>query len=197
MQRNLDNRELTSAVLNLLFPHVTNAVDYGAGHGVFVRLMRDRGFDFRWFDRYASNDYARGFEYVAGSKVDFLTAFEVLEHLTDPISDLAQLMDLSDNVFVSTCIVPQPPPGLLDWWYYAPTTGQHVGFYTRHALQIIAERFGRILYTHGEYHLFSKEPLSNTRFQMATSLRMARLINLLDRRTGLTESDHRQLTRQK
>jgi Methyltransferase domain len=195
MQRNLDNRELTSAVLNLLFPHITKAVDYGAGHGVFVRLMRDRGFDFRWFDRYASNDYARGFEYVKGSRVDFLTAFEVLEHLTNPISDLAQLMDLSDNVFVSTCIVPQPPPDLLDWWYYAPTTGQHIGFYTLKALEIIAAHFGRKLLSNGSYHLFTKAPKSGILFGMATRLRVARIVNCAYDRPSLVEADLEQMTR--
>ncbi len=42
MQRNLANCELTSAVLNLFFPKVSSAVDFGVGHGVLVRLMRDR-----------------------------------------------------------------------------------------------------------------------------------------------------------
>ena len=194
MQRNLGNRELTSAVLNLLFPQATNSVDYGAGHGIFVRLMRDRGFDFRWFDRYATNDYARGFEYVEGSKVDFLTAFEVLEHLTDPISDLARLMELSDNVFVSTCIVPEPAPRLSDWWYYAPTTGQHIGFYTLKALEIIAVRFGRKLLSNGSYHLFTKEPKSGALFRLATRFRAARIVNRAYRRPSLVEADLQQMT---
>jgi hypothetical protein len=78
MLRNLMNREVASAVLNLLFPKMSSAVDFGAGHGVFVRLMRDRGFNFFWSDLHATNDYARGFEYQEGSTYDFLTAFEVL-----------------------------------------------------------------------------------------------------------------------
>ena len=51
MQRNLDNCRLTSAVLNLLIPKVSRAVDFGAGHGVFVRMMRDKGFNFFWSDQ--------------------------------------------------------------------------------------------------------------------------------------------------
>ena len=43
MQRNLINCEITSAVLNLLYPRVSRAVDFGAGHGILVRLMRDEG----------------------------------------------------------------------------------------------------------------------------------------------------------
>jgi len=130
MQRNLANCEMTSAVLNLLFPIVTSAAVFGGGHRVFDRLMRDKGFNFYWSDLHATNDYARGFECQEGLTYNILTAFEVLEHLTDPFADLSKLMSLSDNVFVSTCIVPQPAHGLSNWWYYVPTTGQHIAFYT-------------------------------------------------------------------
>lgn len=194
MQRNLVNCELTSAVLSLLFPEAKTLVDYGAGHGVLVRMMRDRGFRFSWLDRYASNDYARGFEYTEGSKADFVTAFEVLEHLPDPIQDLAGLMDVSDNVFVSTCLVPEPVPSLSDWWYFSPATGQHVAFYTRQALEVIAARFGRKLLSRGSYHLFTKEPKSELLFAAATRLRIARVVNRLYRRESLIEEDHRRLT---
>jgi hypothetical protein len=193
MYRNLMNRELTSAVLNLLFPRVAKAVDFGAGHGVFVRLMRDRGFNFFWSDLHATNDYARGFELLENVTYDFLTAFEVLEHLVDPISDLSKLMDLSDNVFVSTCVVPQPTPGLGDWWYYVPSTGQHISFYTTESLHRIAARFGRRLLTCGSYHLFTREPKNDLLYKMATKLRIARIVNLMYRRTSLIENDFAQM----
>jgi hypothetical protein len=67
MQRNLINCEVTSAILNLLFPNVTCYLDFGAGHRVFVRLMRDRGFNFSWLDLHATNDYTRGFERQDGA----------------------------------------------------------------------------------------------------------------------------------
>jgi hypothetical protein len=194
MQRNLANCEVTTAVLNLLFPDLTCAVDFGAGHGVFVRLMRDRGFNFSWCDRYATNDYARGFEHREGTRYGLLTAFEVLEHLSDPVSDLAPLMELSDNVFVSTWLVPEPAPGLPDWWYYSPTTGQHIALYTPSALQRLAAHFGRSLLSHGSYHLFTKQPKSNLRFQAATRFRLARLVNRMHRRPSLVEDDYRLMT---
>jgi len=189
MHRNLMNCELTSAVLNLLFPKVSNAVDFGAGHGVFVRLMRDRGFNFFWSDLHATNDYARGFEVQEGATYDFLTAFEVLEHLADPVTDLSRLMDLSDNVFVSTCIVPQPSPGLGDWWYYVPSTGQHISFYTTKSLHRIAARFGRRLLTCGSYHLFTRKPQSDLLYRFATKARVARVVNRIYRRASLIEND--------
>ena len=160
----------------------------------FVRLMRDRGFNFFWSDLHATNDYALGFESKQGSTYDFLTAFEVLEHLTDPVADLSKLMSLSDNVFVSTCIVPQPAPQLSDWWYYVPTTGQHIAFYTTESLKILAARFGRNLLSVGPYHLFTKEPQSGLLYRLANNFRVARVVNRIYRRPSLVESDFQQMT---
>jgi 2-polyprenyl-3-methyl-5-hydroxy-6-metoxy-1,4-benzoquinol methylase len=195
MQRNLLNRELTTAVLNLLLPEVKHCVDYGAGHGIFVRLMRDRGFDFRWYDRHATNDYARGFEYEPGQSCEFVTAFEVLEHLTDPVADLAEIMSISENVFVSTLLVPEPAPKLPDWWYFLPSTGQHISFYTAESLQVLAKRFDRHLLSHGAHHLFTKRPRNKTMFRMATRAKAARVFNLLVQRKGSIEADFEKMTR--
>jgi Methyltransferase domain len=193
MQRNLLNYELTSAVLNLFFPNISSAVDYGAGHGMFVRLMRDKGFNFYWSDLHATNNYARGFECKEDANYDFLTAFEVLEHLSDPVADLSKLMSLSDNIFVSTCIVPQPAPGLSDWWYYVPSVGQHVSFYTVESLRFLADRFGRSLLSVGPYHLFTKEPQNYFLFRLATQPRVARIVNHLYRRQSLIEADFQKI----
>jgi Methyltransferase domain len=195
MQRNLANCKLTSAVINLLFPNLSTAVDFGAGHGVFVRLMRDRGFNFFWSDLHATNDYARGFECQEGATYDFLTAFEVLEHLTDPSADLSKLMSLSENLFVSTCLVPQPAPALSDWWYYLPTTGQHVAFYTMESLRVLAARFGRNLLSVGPYHLFTREPKSALLYRLATDFRSAGIVNRMHRRPSFVERDFQQMTR--
>ncbi|MGC2614809.1 MAG: class I SAM-dependent methyltransferase [Terracidiphilus sp.] len=195
MQRNLVNCEITGAVLNLLFPKTNSAVDFGAGHGVFVRLMRDRGFKFFWSDRYATNDYARGFECQDGATFDFLTAFELLEHFVDPVSGLEQLMNLSDNVFVSTCLVPDPVPRLADWWYYVPTSGQHIAFYTKESLGLLATRFGRHLLSFGQFHLFTRKPQSSFLYRLANGLKTARTVNFIYRRPSLIESDLQQMTR--
>jgi hypothetical protein len=195
MHRNLMNREVASAVINLLFSGAERCLDFGAGHGMLVRLMRDRGFNFFWSDLHATNDYARGFERENGAKYDFLTAFEVLEHLIDPISGLEEMMSLSENVFVSTCIVPKPAPALADWWYYAPTTGQHVSFYSEESLQLVAARFGRRLLSAGPYHLFSKDPRNRFLYWLANRPKLARIVNSIFRRTSLIESDFRQMTR--
>jgi hypothetical protein len=195
MQRNLENRDVTSAVLSLLYPKMSAAVDFGAGHGVFVRLMRDRGFNFFWSDLHATNDYARGFEGHQGSTYDFLTAFEVVEHLVDPVSDIEQLMGMSENVLISTYTVPHPAPGLSDWWYYVPSTGQHISFYTRESLRLLAARFQRNFLSSGIYHLFTKKPQSALLYYMATRGRIARIANAIYRRPSLIERDFQQMIR--
>lgn len=195
MGRNLHNVRVTAGLLNLCFPTAQRLVDVGAGHGVFVRMMRDIGFNFLWMDRYASNDYARGFECQAGMKYEFLTAFEVLEHLENPIADMAEWMEMSENVFVSTVLVPKEPPRPPDWWYYAQSSGQHISFYTARTLQVIADRFGRALVSDGDYHLFTRTPLSEIKFRLAMNRKTARLINLLRPRPSLIDSDFQRMTR--
>ena len=193
MFRNLTNCDVVSAVLNLLFPKIESAVDYGGGHGVLVRLMRDRGFNFFWADLHAANHFARGFE-APEQKFDFLTAFELMEHLADPMTDIAKMMDLSENVLVSTCLVPEPAPRLSDWWYYMPSSGQHVAFYTIESLRIIAKKFNRHLLSVGTFHLFTKERVSYSRYRFATRPRIARLINKTYSRPSLIARDLESMT---
>lgn len=195
MQRNLVNCEVTSAVLNLLFPGFTKGIDFGGGHGMFVRLMRDRGFNFFWSDMHAANDYARGFERKQETSFDFLTSFEVLEHLVDPVRELEEMTNLSENVFVSTCLVPVPAPRLDGWWYYVPTTGQHVSFFTEKSLQLLARRFGRHLLSYGLYHLFTRKPQNRLLYYLATRVKFARVANFAYRRTSLIESDFEKMNR--
>ncbi len=194
MFRNLTNCEVTSAVLNLLLPSVKSAVDYGGGHGVLVRLMRDRGFNYFWRDLHASNDFARGFEAEDGKRFDFLSSFEVLEHLVDPIPEISKLMELSDNIFVSTSLVPEPVPSLNDWWYYMPSSGQHVSFYTTKSLELIAKRFNRHVLSVGSFHLFTTRPVKYFLYRLASSPRAARLINKAYSRPSLIPGDLAKMT---
>jgi hypothetical protein len=187
--RNLLNQRLTTAVLNLLFPHSELSLDYGAGHGIFVRLMRDAGFRFYWYDLHARNDYARGFEHEDDRTYNFLTSFEVLEHLADPFVELSKMMSLSPNVLVSTVLLPHPAPKISAWWYYSTSTGQHLSFYTLESLRLIARKFGRNLLSRGPYHLFTPEPKSQLLFRLATNRRVSAVLNTLRKRPSLITAD--------
>jgi hypothetical protein len=127
-------------------------LDYGGGHGVFVRMMRDLGFDFRWFDRYAENLYAIGFDGPGDRRYSLVTAFEVLEHFADVRGDLdALLSPQHDFVLVGTLLHEGHQEG---WWYYLPESGQHVAFYSRRTLQWIADHYGYEVLSTPELSLF-------------------------------------------
>jgi len=86
--RNLYLAQLTSVVLYFLFDRRGRFLDAAGGYGIFTRLMRDIGFDFYWTDKYSPNLTARGFEAEAGPGAPYtaVTAFEVMEHLPDPVA---------------------------------------------------------------------------------------------------------------
>lgn len=127
-------------------------IDFGGGHGLYVRMMRDRGFDFRWTDRYAENLFARGFEGDLAARHDLLTAFEVFEHLVDVAADLATIFQAGHRyVLVGTLL----HSGYRDeWWYYTNGTGQHVAFYSARTMRFIADRFDYSVVSGPEYALF-------------------------------------------
>lgn len=187
--RNLLNRRITAALLNVIFPDAKAILDYGAGHGIFVRLMRDKGYNFFWYDLHATNDYARGFEHKSGTAYDLVTSFEVLEHVVDPISEIERIISLSPNVFFSTELLPSPPPKVADWWYYAPLGGQHVALYTAQSLGILAKRYGLHLLSHGPYHLLSRKLHNRVLFRLAMSQTASHLLGFTRKRRTLLEHD--------
>jgi len=196
VRRNLQLAETTQAIVQHLFDPRGRFLDYGGGYGLFVRLMRDRGLDFRWRDRYAANLYSMGFEPEPGGKgFDLVTAFEVLEHLVDPVAEVGEMLRQGDSLLFSTELLPpgNPRPGA--WWYYAPFGGQHISIYTRASLEALGERFGARLTSDGRtLHLLSRRSVSETAFRLLSKVRAARIFNALRPRASLIPADHALMT---
>jgi hypothetical protein len=151
VKRNMKLSEIVEKVIGENLPASTIYLDYAGGYGLFTRMMRDKGYSFYHTDKFCENLFAKHFELEdAGNNVrfDLLTAFELFEHLNNPLEEVKAMLKYSDSIFFSTEIV--PPRALQsssDWWYFAPETGQHIAFYTVKALQHIAASLNLKLFT--------------------------------------------------
>lgn len=196
VERNLRFAGITQTVIQQFSDPDGRFLDYGGGPGLFVRLMRDRGFDFRWRDKHAANMYALGFEaHERDAGFALVTAFEVVEHLVDPMAELEAMLARGRGLLFATELLParNPKPG--EWWYYAPSAGQHIGIFTLDALRYMAARFGRHLATNGRsLHLMSDRPVSSAFFRRVTKPRTSRALNWLRRRPSLVASDFEAIT---
>jgi hypothetical protein len=166
--RNLMYSNRVERIARRAFSDARRFLDYGGGYGLFVRLMRDRGFDFYRQDLYCDNIFAKNFDVEdlrrAGDKGQFglLTAFEVFEHLDDPRAELDTMFGYADSILFSTELQPRRPlKSMEDWWYFAPHMGQHIALYSLRTLQAIADRYGVHVYSDGRnLHLLTKRKLS-------------------------------------
>lgn len=190
--RNLWLADATCALLGLSLRGARRCIDYGGGSGMLVRLMRDRGHDFHWYDAYSPNLLARGFEADLARRYDLATAFELVEHLPEPVAGFETLHRLAPALLVSTELLPDPapPPMPGSWWYYAPEAGQHIGFFTERALRVVAERLGLALSTNGRnLHLLAPVRVSPALLRALRKPRGARWLSVAGRRKSLAHAD--------
>ena len=140
-------------------------LDYAGGYGLFARLMRDKGFNFYNTDKYCQNLFAEHFDLTdlpTGTTFELVTAFEVFEHLSNPIGEIKDILKFSDNLIFTTELQPSNLAEIDNWWYLSPETGQHIAFYNAASLAYIAKLLGYNFYTDGKFlHLFSKKTFSN------------------------------------
>ncbi len=171
-------------------------LDQGGGVGLLVRLMRDRGFDFRWADAHADNLLARGLELAPGEACVAVTAIEVFEHLEDPLEFVTRALAESGSrtlIFTTELYAGEPPN---DWWYYAEEAGQHIAFYRHDTLEAMARRLGLQVLSHGGLHMLTDRAISPSAYRLRVG-RYGRLLARLRRsaRPSLIEADHDNLLR--
>lgn len=152
----------SNVVENIIYGHFDkNAkfLDFAGGFGLFTRIMRDKGFDFYHEDRYCENLFAKYFDISDLSekdrKFELVTAFEMMEHAENPFEELDYIFSMADNFLFSTELVSKQD--VENWWYLGTEHGQHVSFYTKKSLEMIAEKYGKFYYPNGNLHLITNK----------------------------------------
>jgi len=194
--RNVWNARRLSRVLNLLFNHDDSFVDVACGYGLFVRLMRDKGFDFHGHDDFCPNLFSRCLPALRNPRPAAITCFEVLEHVVDPVRFVSDVMDKhsADTMIASTTLFERVIPDF-SWPYYSFESGQHVTLYQEKSLRALAARLG-LSYTRLDIdlHLFSRRSF-NAFFIKALQLPRVRAIvglvgGIKNSQRSLTVSDY-------
>ena len=198
--RNIKLANFCSAVIPLFYDRHGMFLDYGGGNGMFVRMMRDKGFDFRWMDRYSKNQFAEGFEASAEQEYTLVTAFEVFEHLPQPLEVIDDMLSYSDTIVFSTRLLPHWKITSNNWWYFTPDTGQHVSLYSKEALLVIAKKFNVRLSSNGvSLHILSSRSIPSILLKVFSYLPLATITDavLSVFRKSLLEDDYHDLTGRK
>jgi len=197
VRRNIVNANICRAIIHAFLNPEARFVDFGGGYGMFVRLMRDYGFDFYRVDKYCQNLFAKGFdlEEPVGESLELLTAFEVFEHFSNPSANFVELLKLSSNILCGTELIPATNPKPEEWWYYGLDHGQHISFYTVQSLKHLANCNGLNLYTNKRnFHLFTKKIIPQPFFQLLCRHQISTVFNLFNRRTSLIAEDFKSIT---
>ena len=193
MMRSFWNRNIAATMIYFLFDKKKKFLDYGGGYGVFVRLMRDVGFDFYWQDKHTENLFAQGFELSesTNTQLELLTCFEAFEHFNEPINELEKLLKVSRNILLSTVFIPDPIPHPNDWWYYGIEHGQHIGFFQEKTFKYLAEKYSLQFYTNGQnIHLLTEKQFPSSTFKWVTKFSKIITPFIKTQMESLTWNDH-------
>ena len=193
MGRNLTCSKIAMAIIAAFFKSNGRFLDYGGGYGNLVRLMRDHGFDFYRYDDYCPNLFAGMWntDLKNTTNYELLTAFEVFEHLPDPVDEIDKMLKCSKNLLFTTRLLPNGMPKPGNWWYYALETGQHISLYSIKTLRAIADAFSLKIYTdQHQIHLLTPKRLSQTAFKYLSKYKIAATYSHLFRRQSLLDTDY-------
>ncbi len=114
-------------------------LDYGGGDGLLARLLRERGWDSSSYDPLLE----RNQDPESPGRFEFITAFEVFEHVPDLnalMRDLQRLRAPNGIVLFSTQITDGQLRARqrIGWWYASPRNG-HISLFSRKSLVVLAQ----------------------------------------------------------
>ena len=163
VDRNIQNAHSLQVVLQAMSLAQGRFLDLGGGYGLLTRMLRDKGFDAYTTDKYCPNLFAKGFEPGTDFKADALFAFEVMEHIEEPLTFLQEAFGRYQcrTLIFSTLAYGDSVPSL-DWSYYSLDSGQHITIYQTRSLEHLAEKLGCVYVpiNGGMTHLITDRPLT-------------------------------------
>lgn len=192
LARNLAAMRIAGTFLHLSGVRDEPCLDWAAGWGVFVRLMRDAGFRFYGEDPYAKSLFGRGFEWSdALGTPRACTAFEVLEHLPRPREQFGALAAKGAEWIVTSTQLPPGGTPAPDWQYLSLTSGMHVAFYRPDTLARLGREHGYPFVVAGpSYQVFARRAFPRWRWTAAVRAGAALFPVLRRLRHPLTQADH-------
>jgi len=159
VSRNISLSVLVEDILCRNFEIRSKYLDFAGGYGLFTRIMRDKGFDFYHSDKYCQNIFAEHFtiDDLSGEnkRFELVTSFELMEHIENPYVELDGIFSMTDNLLLSTELIPDS--NVEKWWYLAVEHGQHISFYTKKSLDILAARYNKVCHSFGNLHLITSK----------------------------------------
>ncbi len=158
IERNVYFSQIVSPILKIFFKEKKCFLDYAGGYGIFTRLMKNKGFNFYWVDKYTENIFSKGFEYKK-QKIDLITCFECFEHFEEPIKEIEKMLKLSKTIIFSTRLIPKEIPEK-NWEYFMFDTGKHIALYSKNTLKFIAKKYGLNTYSIGNLHIFTDKKIN-------------------------------------
>jgi len=112
-------------------------LDFGSGPGPTLSLMlEDYGHKVALFDKFYAKDTS-----VFNRKYDFITASEVIEHLSNPMTEFNRLIKcLNDGGYLA--VMTQILTSKINFsnWYYK-NDPSHIGFFSKKTLSYLASNF--------------------------------------------------------
>lgn len=117
-------------------------LDYGGGNGRLCELLRGEGWNSISYDPFPKNDV----DLATVGKFNFITAFEVFEH----VPDIDRMMRNMEKLMSSRCLVifstllsdgNIKSNERLTWWYASPRNG-HISLFSSKSLAVLAEKNG-------------------------------------------------------
>jgi hypothetical protein len=108
LSRNLRFAGIFERVLLRHFYPEKPFLDHAGGYGVFIRLIRDHGFNFHHEENYCGKLLASNF-WTARRNIDhseLVTEFEFTEHPTSPVQAVSDILQRTESFLFSTEIPP-------------------------------------------------------------------------------------------